>query len=129
MSVEEMIQDDWAQEPRVMNACLQVWQALASSAVLLDHYTFPELQALAHEPGEALVSKALLYLSNPRLKVLKPCLLYEHHGMYLELPADEVAHYSKGAEVIHPGSGRQLSESEIVLCFAPAERLNRGADS
>ena len=75
------------------------------------------------EADETVVSKALLYLSNPRLKILKTCLLYEFRGIYSELPSDEVDHYSKGERVIHPDYGEPLSESEILVCFTPGDSL------
>ena len=121
--MDGMIQDDWAAEPSVMQACLHVWHALSTRAYQLDHYSFAELAQLAEASDESLVSKALLYLANPKLKVLKTCLMYEFDGQLIELPDDEVAHYSKGEAVIHPHFGEPLPESEILICFTPGARL------
>jgi hypothetical protein len=123
MSVDEVIQRDWASEPRVMEACLQVWHALSTQDHQLDHYTFSQLAQLATSSDEQLVSQVLLYLATPKLKVLSTCLMYEFEGGIFELPEDEVAHYAKGEKVIHPEFGEPISESEILLCFLPGPRL------
>ena len=123
MSVPGIIQNDWATVPGVMEACLHVWQALSIRQSHLDHYTFADLQKLADEPDKVLVSQALLYLSNPRLRVLKICLMYEFRGGFLELPDEEVDHYSKGEVIIHPEFGEPIPESEILVCFTPGAGL------
>lgn len=121
--MDGVIQHDWAAEPSVMQACLHVWKALSKRDYQLDHYSFAELAQLAEASDESLVSKALLYLANPKLKVLKTCLMYEFDGQLIELPEDEVAHYSKGEAVIHPQFGEPIPESEILICFTPGLRL------
>ena len=122
-----IIQDDWAHEPRVREACLHVWQALSARESQLDHYSFDDLQRCARDEDRTVVSQALLYLSNPRLKVLKTCLMYEFNGGFFELPAEEVAHYSKGEGVIHPEYGEPIDESEILVCFTPGAGLQQKA--
>lgn len=117
MNVNGIIQDDWATQPSVRDACLHVWHALSARQSHLDHYTFDDLKQLSKQADPTVVSQALLYLSNPRLKVLKTCLMYEFNGGYFELPAEEVAHYSMGEGVIHPEYGEPISESEILICF------------
>lgn len=121
--MDGVIRDDWAAEPGVMRACLHVWHALSARSYQLDHYSFAELAQLSEASDESLVSKALLYLTNPKLKVLKICLMYEFDDQLIELPEDEVAHYSKGEVVIHPHFGEPISESEILMCFTPGVRL------
>lgn len=123
MNVDEVIQGDWASEPGVMEACLQVWHALSAQDYQLDHYTFSELAQLAKSSDEQLISRALLYLATPKLQVLGTCLMYEFDGGIFELPKDEVARYAKGEEVIHPEFGEPIPESEILLCFTPGPRL------
>ena len=123
-----IIQDDWAHEPRVMNACLRVWKVLVSREDHLDHYTFDDLCQFAEQEDPAVVSLALLYLSNPKLKVLKTCLMYEFNGNFSELPDDEVDHYSQGKVVIHPEYGEPIDESEILVCFTPGTGLQQRAD-
>lgn len=125
MNVAGIIQDDWAAEPSVMATCLHVWRALSTRQSHFDHYTFADLQQLADEPDAALVSQVLLYLSNPRLKVLKTCLMYEFRGGYFKLPNEEVDHYSKGEVVIHPEFGEPIPESEILVCFTTGIGLQR----
>lgn len=129
MNVAGIIQDDWAHEPDVRDACLHVWQALSNREAQLDHYTFDDLQQFADVEDRAVVSQALLYLANPKLKVLKTCLMYEFNGGFFELPAAEVAHYSKGEGVIHPEYGEPIDESEILVCFTPGAGLNQKAAS
>jgi hypothetical protein len=126
MNIEEVIQDDWAFEPRVMEACLQVWRALSAQNYQLDHYTFAELAQIAKSNDEQLISRVLLYLATPKLSILRTCLMYEFDGGIFELPADEVAHYAKGDEVIHPELGEPIPESEILMCFTPGSRLRSG---
>jgi hypothetical protein len=123
MNVEKVIQDDWALEPRAMAACLQVWRALFSQGYQLDHYTFSELAQLTNSSDEELVSRVLLYLTTPKLKVLNTCLMYEFQDVFLELPEEEVDHYAKGEDVIHPHYGEPIHESEILFCFTPGSRL------
>lgn len=106
-----------------MRACLHVWHALSARSYQLDHYSFAELAQLSEASDESLVSKALLYLTNPKLKVLKICLMYEFDDQFFELPEDEIAHYSKGEAVIHPHFGEPIPESEILMCFTPGVRL------
>lgn len=127
MNVVRIINDDWASEPRIQAACLHLWKALSKQPSHLDHYTFDDLQQLSNESDTGLASKALLYLANPRLKVLKTCLMYEFQDMLFELPSEEIDHYSKGEEVIHPELGMPIPESAILICFtAGAELLNKG---
>ncbi len=121
----ETIQDDLAHEPGVKDACLRVWRALANRESHLDHYTFDYLKQLAEEGDRTVVSQALLYLSNPRLKVLRICLMYEFKGGIFELPAEEMAHYSKGEGVIHPEYGEPIDESEILICFTAGAGLQQ----
>lgn len=127
MNVTGIIQDDWAHEPRVMDACLHLWRALFARDSHLDHYTFDDLQQFAKEEDRSVVAQALLYLANPRLKVLKTCLMYEFNGGYFELPAEEIAHYSKGEGVIHPEYGEPIDESQILICFTPGAGLQQKA--
>lgn len=123
MNVEEVILGDWALEPMAMEACLQVWRSLFSQGYQLDHYTFSELAQLSNSSDEELVSRVLLYLATPKLKVLNTCLMYEFQDGLFELPEEEVDHYAKGEEVIHPHYGVPIHESEIVFCFTPGPRL------
>lgn len=123
MSLESVIQNDWVDEPGVMQACLHIWKALAARSYQFDHYTFAELAQLSGESDESLIAKAILYLANPKIRVLKTCMMYEFDGAFFELPADEIAHYSKGEAVIHPEFGEPIPESEILLCFIPGPRL------
>ena len=128
MNVVGVIQDDWAAEPSVMRACLCVWHALSNRTYQLDHYSFSELAELSEASDESLVSKALLYLASPKLKVLKICLMYEFDGQLIDLPDAEVAHYVEGDAVIHPQFGEPIPESEILVCFLPGVRLqSKGA--
>lgn len=128
MNLDCVIEEDWVSEPGVMQACLNVWHALSARDYQIDHYTFGELTQIAEIDDESIVSKALLYLATPKIKVLKTCLMYEFNGNLFELPDEEVEQYSKGAVVIHPEFGEPIPESDILLCFTPGTRLqNRGA--
>ncbi|WCM92868.1 hypothetical protein M5C99_21410 [Acidovorax sp. NCPPB 2350] len=123
MTLDDVIRGDWASEPGVTEACLAVWRALSTRDHQLDHYTFDELARLANSDSEAVVSKALLYLASPKLKVLRTCLMYEFNGGIFELPEEEVSHYSKGEDIIHPEFGTPISDSEILVCFTPGPSL------
>ncbi|AVT13641.1 hypothetical protein [Paracidovorax avenae] len=128
MSIDSVIQDDWASEPSVMQVCLHVWHALSAREQPLDHYTFDHLLQLSQVSDGPLVSRALSYLATPRLKVLKTCLMYEFDGGFYELPEDEVRRYSRGEAVIHPEFGEPIPEVEIMICFTPGSALkNKGA--
>lgn len=128
MNIDGVIQDDWAAEPSVMQACLHVWHALSAQDHQLDHYAFDDLLQIAHTSDELLVSRALSYLATPRVRVLKTCLMYEYDGGFHELPEEEVWHYSRGEAVIHPEFGEPIPESEIMICFTPGAALrNKGA--
>ncbi len=128
MNPTNVIREDWAHEPRVVSACLHVWQALCDENFLLDHYTFDYLQELSKEIDRRIVSRALLYLANPKLRVLKICLMYEFDGGFFELPAEEVEHYHQGKNVIHPEYGDILSSSEIIVCFTQGASLAKGGE-
>lgn len=123
MNLEIVIQNDWVDDPRVMQACLHIWKALAARSYQLDHYTFTELAKISGESDDSLIAKALLYLTTPKIRVLKTCMMYEFDGALFELPAEEVAHYSKGKSIIHPEFGQTISESEIFICFTPGPQL------
>lgn len=128
MNVDGVIQDDWASEPGVMQACLHVWHALSAREHHLDHYTFDDLFHLAQASDESLVTRALSYLATPKVRVLKTCLMYEFNGGFYELPEEEVRHFSRGEAVIHPEFGKPIPESRIMLCFTPGVTLkNKGA--
>lgn len=121
------IRDDWAHKPSVRDACLHVWKALASREAHLDHYTFDDLRRFSEQEDQGVLAEALLYLSTPRLKVLKICLMYEFNGSFLELPDGEVEHYSRGEGVIHPEYGEPIDESEILVCFTLGAGLQQAA--
>ena len=123
MTVEDLIRGDWASEPSVMDACLNIWQTLSEREFQLDHYTFGELVELAKSNDEAVASRALLYLASPKIKVLSTCLMYEFDGGFFELPKEEISHFARGETVIHPESGSPLLESELLVCFTPGPRL------
>lgn len=125
MNVTGIIQDDWAHEPSVRDACLHVWTTLASQPEYLDHYTFDDLRQFAKQDDPSVLSQALLYLSNPKLKILKTCLMYEFNGSFLELPDEEVDRYSRGEVVIHPEYGEPLDEADILVCFIPGAALHQ----
>jgi hypothetical protein len=128
VNVDGVIQDDWASEPGVMQACLHVWHALSARECQLDHYTFGDLLELAQASDESLVTRALSYLATPKMRVLKTCMMYEFDGGFYELPEEEVRHYSRGEAVIHPEFGEPIPESQIMLCFTPGATLkNKGA--
>jgi hypothetical protein len=128
VTIDGVIQDDWASEPSVMQACLHVWHALSSREHQLDHYTFNDLLHLAKANDESLVTRALSYLATPRVRVLKTSLMYEFDGGFYELPEEEVRHYSKGEAVIHPQFGEPIPDSQIMICFTPGAALkNKGA--
>jgi hypothetical protein len=124
MNIEAVIHDDWAEEPRIMAACLQLWGTLSGRPSQLDHYTFADLTEMAKEPDRALLTRAVFYLATPRTEVLKTCLMYEFRGLFLELPEEEVDHYSRGQSVIHPEFGEPIPESEIMICFTPGNALH-----
>lgn len=129
MSVIGIIQHDWAHAPSVRDACLHIWTALSQRASHLDHYTFEDLLGFAEAKDPSPVAEALLYLSNPRLRILKTCLMYESRGLLVELPPEEVEHYSKGEGVIHPDRGEPIEDSEILICFTPGAALLQKAAS
>lgn len=129
MNIDSVIQSDWASDPDVMEACSHVWHALSSRKHQLDHYTLDDLLHMAQTDDEPLVTRALSYLTNPKVKVLKICLMYEFDGSFYELPEEEVRHYSRGEPMIHPELGEPIPESRIMLCFTPGVTLrNNGAD-
>lgn len=128
VNVDGAIQDDWASEPGVMQACLHVWRALSAREYQLDHYTFDDLLSLAQSSDESLVTRAVSYLATPKMKVLKTCLMYEFDDGFYELPEEEVRRYSMGETVIHPQFGEPIPESRIMICFIPGATL-KGKDS
>lgn len=129
MSVAGIIEEDWSAEPGIKDACLSVFNALMTRSTHPDHYTFDDLKEFAKNAESTQFSRALLYLSTPRLKVLRTCLMYEYRGMYLELPEEELNHFSLGEAVIHPEFGEPIAKSDILICFTVAADLSEGASS
>jgi hypothetical protein len=127
VSVTEAIQNDWANEPGVRDACLRVLQALTNEEKRLDHYSFGDLLRFAAEDDQKVVARAVMYLANPSLRVLETCLMYEFRGYFYDLPKEEIQHYAKGEVVYHPELGQPLSSSEILVCFAPGVGLKEQA--
>ena len=70
-----------------------------------------------------MLSQALLYLSNPKLKVLKTCLMYEFNGGFLELPDDEVDHYAERDAVAV--DDRQTDQVDPVVLIGAGRREAR----
>jgi hypothetical protein len=126
VKIDDLIQKDWGSDPGIRQACLNVWQALSTRTSQKDHYTFAELTSFAGSADELSVSRALLYLASPKLKVLKTCLLYEFNEILSELPVEEVEHYARGEAVIHPEFGEPISASDILVCFVPGAQLRSG---
>lgn len=127
MNPERVIRGDWDHDRPVMDACLHVWHALINEGLVFDHYSFDQLQNLSREEDKSNVSRALLYLASPRLEVLRTCLMYEFDGNFLELPTEEIVHFFRGDEVIHPELGEPIPPNHILICFTPGRTLLKGA--
>jgi hypothetical protein len=123
VSAVGFIKSDWDSEPHVQQACLNILKGLKKSLNHPEHYTFRDLAALSNTDDEVVVSKALLYLAAPRIKILKARLMYEWDGFFHDLPDDEVENYSKGEEVVHPQNGEPLDSSQILISFILGDAL------
>ncbi|MBW8843577.1 MAG: hypothetical protein JF607_01210 [Burkholderiales bacterium] len=123
----EVIRADWAEEPSMREACLNILQALTSAEGQLDHYSFNKIQEFAAVDDDKVVARAATYLSNANLQVLRTCLMYEYRGYFFELPKEELQHYVKDEDVVHPESGEPISKAEILVFFAPGPGMQEKA--
>lgn len=121
--MSEVIRTDWANEPSIQDACLHVWNALVNASTHLDHYSFSDIRRIAEVDDDKVVAQAVMYLSNPNLRVLNTCLMYEYRGYFYELPKEEANHYAKGEEVFHPELGEPISTADILVFFTPGPGL------
>ena len=127
MNTLTIIENDWKNDRNVRGACLNIWRKLASTESHLDHYTFNDLQDFSEENDCSMVSKAITYLSNPNLKILNICLMYESSdGGFFELPSEEVNAYLRGEKMIHPDYGYPIDDTEILICFTVGTGVQKG---
>lgn len=122
MTVEEAIARDWADVPQVRDACFSLVKELRASP-RIEHYTLNSLGQIAHVDDLRLVSEAALYLASARLGVLEPSLMYEVNGKILLVDDDELAAYAKGRPIVHPISGREMSDDQLMVAFVPGRAL------
>lgn len=126
MGVDSVIKCDWASEPRVLQACLQLWAVLSQRDVQLDHYSFEELSSYAGSDDDSLMSRVVLYFASPKLKIIRLCIMYESEGCWVALPDEEVERYSSGESVVHPELGVVIDDSDLIVCFVPGDALFSG---
>lgn len=130
MNVEKFIKEDWHDEPVMMDVCQKIWLRLCGESVHPDHYTFGDFRQFSNEAGDKVLARALIYLATPRLQVLQTCLMYQFNDLLLELPEEEVTHYSSGEAVIHPEFGEPIAEADLLMCFTAGRALRpEGAKS
>ena len=123
-NIFELIKKDWKGNEPLQSACARIYEYLLGVAEHPDFYTFGDFEEVVSQ-GDADLAEALMYLATPRLKVLKLCPMYEYRDLILELPREEVLHYSNGEPVIHPHSGEELTEEDILICFLPGIALKQ----
>lgn len=123
MTVQEFIERDWSHQPQVRDACVALVDGLRTGPNV-DHYTMGTLQKLAHVNDIALLSQAALYLTNSSIGLLEPSLMYEVSGKFVVVDRDEVAVYSKGGAVVHPQSGKPMSDHDLFVVFLPGKALH-----
>lgn len=88
------IEEDWHDEPVIVDVCQKIWAWLCSETVYPDHYTFGDFRQTSHPADDKVLAKALIYLASPRMQVLQTCLMYEFNELLLELHEEEVQHYA-----------------------------------
>jgi hypothetical protein len=123
MTVQEFIERDWSDQPQVRDACVALADGLRAGPAF-DHYTMGTLQDLARVKDMALLSQAALYLANANIGLLEPSLMYEISGKFVVISHDEMVEYSKGGSVVHPQSGRPMSDQDLFVVFLPGKALH-----
>lgn len=126
MNFEQRIRHDWRDNEPVASLCLSLVNELRTHPAL-DHYTFSQLREWARTDDLQYLARALIYLSSPTLDVLRALVMYEDEGTLWELPREEMLHFEKGEDVVHPRSGVKLPRAELVVAFEPGQHL-RSAD-
>lgn len=123
-NIFEIIKKDWRGNEPLQSACARIYEYLLGVQDHQEFYTFNDFKEMVGQ-SDADLAEAVMYLATPRLKVLKLCPMYEDRDLILELPREEVIHYSNGDPVIHPRSGEEMAEEEILVCFLPGISLNK----
>ena len=108
----------------VKAACLQLWRTLSNRSTHARRYSFQDLAELSSAQDNHL-AKALVFLANPSLQVVKIKLLYESGDSAFELSEAQVRSYSRDEPILHTGSAERVDETKIQVCFAPGAMLRR----
>jgi hypothetical protein len=122
VNFEERIRHDWQGNDALASVCLCLVQALRMHP-RFDHYTFNQLREWARTENLESLARALFYLSSPPVGMLRASVMYEDEGTLLELPREELLHYERGEDVVHPKSGEKLPRAELFVAFEPGEVL------
>lgn len=123
-NIFELIKQDWKGNEPIQIACTRICEYIFYIENHPDFYTFNDFKEIVKQ-DDANVAEAVMYLATPRLKVLKLNLMYEHRGLVLDLPHEEIVNYSNNEPVIHPYTGEVMSEEEILVCFLPGQLLKK----
>lgn len=123
-NIFELITQDWKGNELIQIACTRICESIFNRENHPDYYTFNDFKEVVNQ-DDANVAEAVMYLATPRVRVLKLNLMYECRGLILDLPQEQVVNYSNNKKVFHPGTGEEMTEEEILICFLPGQLLNK----
>ncbi len=121
--VDRLIHLEWSSDQRMAKACLRTWHAIALRSAQPEVYTFDELAELTGKRDVSRALQVVLYLSNPKVRVLELRLTYQSQGNSFRLSDHQVQRRFEGDVVLHPETGAPITDSDIAISFTPGSRL------
>jgi hypothetical protein len=118
MNYLEIFKKDWRDDAEIASLCLAVYRFL-STAKHQDHYSYAQLKEATGTSNDNKLAQALLYLSNPRLNIVRFVFFVEHGDDMHEVFPNEAG------ELIDDFTGEMLDPHRLMTGFevvAPSKR-------
>jgi hypothetical protein len=110
MDYAEVFKRDWPADAECVSACVAVYNFLSSHPGQ-NHYSFAQLREVSGTSENSLLARALTYLSNPNLNIVKFLYFIDAGtGMEEVEPDDE-------GDLRHPFTGDVLDPADLMLGF------------
>jgi hypothetical protein len=55
--------------------------------------------------------------------------MYEVNGRFVVVDRDELTAYSKGLAIVHPQSGKAMTDEQLLVVFLPGKALKNASTS
>lgn len=110
MNFLQVFSQDWPDDAETASLCAAVHFFL-EQARTQDHYTFAQIRDAVGISDARKLAEALLYMSNPRLKLIK-IIFFKPEG-------DEITEIepNSSGEFIDEATGEELDSSELLMGF------------